>query len=1585
MPEPTPTRPERDSSVSDVAPPGDSPVADEHATLSSRKLKGSVANLDENVVSQAISLSHTRPVTTASSDAMGQPVVPHESLINQTRTGLSADGHATDSAQPPLRAVPASTVEHSADAVTSQHPILGAMEKLFGSVLAPVFAPGPTTSSDSPFGWLALAWARRQIGYSESDSVTKLTSLQTPLLTSTMTESVITLGAAAAEDPQNAGPAAVQSGLPSDLERTSLVTGLNQPTDFRFLPDGSILISEKGGAIKLYSDGSLHGEPLINLLVLPTDTDEERGLLGIEIDPHFAETMDESDYGYIYASYTTAQNFDRLSRLTITRASSDPTSELIVDPASELVLIESNQPGEIFHHGGEVQFGPDGKLYWAMGMNTINANSQDLTNVHGKILRLNPDGSVPADNPFLDTPGAVPEIWAYGLRNPFRFTFTPDGTLLAGDVGGSYWEEINVVTAGANYGWPLAEGACQDCSYVNPLYSYAHTPPPNQSGSITGIMVYTDDALGAEYQNKVFIADFALGWIKELTFDSEFTSFISERMFDDQAGTTVKLAQGPDGYIYQLTVYPGELAVIAPSGGNRAPTAVITATPQSGLSPLTVGFSASNSSDPDPGTTLTYLWDFGDGTTSTAASPSKTYVVQHGSSESYLVTLTVSDGAKTGLATQRITVGSTAPTANILTPIQNSLYSAGDVISFSANAFDTEDGALPDSAYEWTINFHHADHVHPFRSDITGPTGSVQIPRGADNIDTTWYRINLTVTDSSGLSTTRSVDVRPNLVTLTFNGNNDEAVYTIDGIPMKGPHSEQAVVGVERVLGAPSPQYVGDRELVFNSWSDNGAQTHTITTPSTNTSYTVTYVEAQSPPAPWLAGDVGAPTLAGSATYSGGTYTINGAGTDIWGTDDQFHFVHQTLSGDGEIIARVTAQETTTDGWAKAGVIIKQSTTAGSPYALLAVTPQHGVSFQHSFTQGVPGPAVTAPTWLKLARTGDVITAYSSTDGQGWTQVGTTTIDMPDDALIGLFVTSHKSSELNTASFDNVSVTETVITPPTTLPAPWLAGDVGAPTLAGSATYSGGTYTINGAGTDIWGTADQFHFVHQTLSGDGEIIARVTAQETTTDGWAKAGVIIKQSTTAGSPYALLAVTPQHGVSFQHSFTQGVPGPAVTAPTWLKLARTGDVITAYSSTDGQGWTQVGTTTIDMPDDALIGLFVTSHKSSELNTASFDNVSVTETVITPPTTLPAPWLAGDVGAPTLAGSATYSGGTYTINGAGTDIWGTADQFHFVHQTLSGDGEIIARVTAQETTTDGWAKAGVIIKQSTTAGSPYALLAVTPQHGVSFQHSFTQGVPGPAVTAPTWLKLARTGDVITAYSSTDGQGWTQVGTTTIDMPDDALIGLFVTSHKSSELNTASFDNVSVTETVITPPTTLPAPWLAGDVGAPTLAGSATYSGGTYTINGAGTDIWGTADQFHFVHQTLSGDGEIIARVTAQETTTDGWAKAGVIIKQSTTAGSPYALLAVTPQHGVSFQHSFTQGVPGPAVTAPTWLKLARTGDVITAYSSTDGQGWTQVGTTTIDMPDDALIGLFVTSHKSSELNTASFDNVSMTSAVL
>ncbi len=640
------------------------------------------------------------------------------------------------------------------------------------------------------------------------------------------------------------GSCGPNASLPSDLDRTTIVSGLTEPTDFRILTehDGDaihrIFIAEKAGAIKVYDPAT---GSVTTLTVLGTTTGGERGLAGIEIHPDF---WHEGTDGYhtLYAAYTSDRNYDTLARLTL----SEDLSSVVGDPK---VLIESTLLANNFHHGGELAFDPDGKyLYWSVGENTNGPNAQDLTNIHGKVLRINPDGTVPGDNPFVKEPDAVGYIYAYGFRNPFRFTFTPTGQLLVADVGEADWEEVNLVTAGGNYGWPGEEGSCTDCASVNPIYAYHHSGPPANTGSITAVAVYDGDTFPENYQNTVFIADYSLGWIKTLKFDEKYTSLISTQTFWGNAGATVKLNQGPDGNLYQLTIYPGELSVISPSGGNRAPTAVIGATPTNTADKtLDVDFTASNSTDPD-GDDLTYLWNFGDGTTSTEKDPTRTFTTA-GAFSTYTVTLTVSDGTKTSKATQTITVGSTPPTATIAMVDDKTTYNAGDTLTFNGSGTDTQDGPLPASAYKWTVVFHHAEHTHPFVDNIDGPTGTITIPRSRDQLADTFYRITLTVTDSSGLSTTESVDVMPNTTSFTVNAStvnasNPGAAFTIDGIRHTGSFTEDAVVGVEHVLNAPSTQSINGSPWIFGSWSDGQPQSHTITVPANNAGYTVTFLPA---------------------------------------------------------------------------------------------------------------------------------------------------------------------------------------------------------------------------------------------------------------------------------------------------------------------------------------------------------------------------------------------------------------------------------------------------------------------------------------------------------------------------------------------------------------------------------------------------------------------------------------------------------------------------------------------------------------------------------------------------------------------
>ncbi len=752
-------------------------------------------------------------------------------------------------------------------------------------------------------------------------------------------------------------------------------------------------------------------------------------------------------------------------------------------------------------------------------------------------------------------------------------------------------------------------------------------------------------------------------------------------------------------------------------------------------------------------------------------------------------------------------------------------------------------------------------------------------------------------------------------------------------------------------------------------------------------------------PTGWTCTDIGGPLPLGQQTQTGSNWSVSGGGGDIWGTADAFHFVDQSLAADGTVTAQVSAQAAT-DPWAKAGVMLRATADPGSPYYAAFTTPGHGVAVQWRSAQGGSSSQVTAagtvPTYLRIGRytAGSTVyyTAYTSPDGTTWTAVpgSTQTVTgLTGTLLAGLAVTSHDQGTSSTVGFGTVSVTATEYPPPGySCPTGWTCTDIGGPLPLGQQTQTGSNWSVSGGGGDIWGTADAFHFVNQSLAADGTVTAQVSAQAAT-DPWAKAGVMLRATADPGSPYYAAFTTPGHGVAVQWRSAQGGSSSQVTAagtvPTYLRIGRytAGSTVyyTAYTSPDGTTWTAVpgSTQTVTgLTGTLLAGLAVTSHDQGTSSTVGFGTVSVTATEYPPPGLgpLPSPWASTDVGGPQVAGESTYAGGTYTVNGSGSDIWGGIDQFQYAYQPLDGDGTIVAQVTSQ-TDTDPWAKAGIMIKQSTTAGDPYALLAVTPDNGINMQYGFDANVAGSSDSSDAWLELSRNGNTFTAYDSSDGSTWTEVGSTTISMATDATVGLFVSSHNSGQLGTATFDNVTVTPGDGGP---LPSPWASTDVGGPQVAGESTYAGGTYTVNGSGSDIWGGIDQFQYAYQPLDGDGTIVAQVTSQ-TDTDPWAKAGIMIKQSTTAGDPYALLAVTPDNGINMQYGFDANVAGSSDSSDAWLELSRNGNTFTAYDSSDGSTWTEVGSTTISMATDATVGLFVSSHNSGQLGTATFDNVTVT----
>src|ERR1051325_3417708 len=254
--------------------------------------------------------------------------------------------------------------------------------------------------------------------------------------------------------------------LPAGFAETQIAGGLSSPTAMEIAPDGRIFVCLQTGQLRVIKNGSLLATPFVSLTV---DSNGERGLLGITFDPNFAT----NPFVYVYYTVPGDPAHNRVSRFT---ANGD-----VALAGSEFVVADlDNLSGAGNHNGGAIHFGPDGKLYVAVGENNNPANSQTLNNRLGKMLRINADGSIPSDNPFFNTAsGANRSIWALGLRNPFTFAFQPGaGRMFINDVGETKWEEINDGIAGSNYGWPTTEGVTTNPAFRSPLFVYTHGTGP---------------------------------------------------------------------------------------------------------------------------------------------------------------------------------------------------------------------------------------------------------------------------------------------------------------------------------------------------------------------------------------------------------------------------------------------------------------------------------------------------------------------------------------------------------------------------------------------------------------------------------------------------------------------------------------------------------------------------------------------------------------------------------------------------------------------------------------------------------------------------------------------------------------------------------------------------------------------------------------------------------------------------------------------------------------------------------------------------------------------------------------------------
>jgi glucose/arabinose dehydrogenase len=735
-------------------------------------------------------------------------------------------------------------------------------------------------------------------------------------------------GHAAAGDPFDSGAAdqlmaAAAPSLPAGFTDTTVWSGLVTPTTLRWAPDGRVFVALKSGIVNVY-DSVDDPTPTVYADLRTNVFDFfDRGLLGLAVDPQYSQGR---PYIYVLYSYDKDPNSAQFPRWNDNcpnppGADGDGcvTSARLsrIDPdGTEHVLITDWCNHYSTHTIGALNFGPDGALYASSGdgASYIFADygqggspenpcgdppagvGGDMTpptaaggalrsqsfrraagqpvSLDGSIIRVNPDtGAAMPDNPAAgDANANRRRIVAYGMRNPYRFTFRPGTSeMWFGDVGWNTWEEVNRIpdtTSVRNYGWPCYEGDARMPAYdtlnlnlceslysagtaTGPHWDYAHgaTLPgtggcPAGTSSVTGVAFYTGTQFPAQYRNALFIADYARRCVIVMRADANgVPDPATVQTFEADAAGPVDLQQGPDGRLYYVDLEGGAIHRIAYPAGNNVPTARATATPDHGPVPLNVAFDGSASSDPDGGA-LTYSWDLnGDGTfgDATIAKPAFTYTTPG----TYTVRLRVTDPVGgTDTVTVPITAGD-PPVATIASPTAAFTWAVGDVISYAGSAVDGQGNPIAPSGLAWQLNILHCArtdasncHTHP-GSTVTGVASGTMIAPNHDYPSR--LQLVLTATDAHGLKATKTVTLDPKTVDLTLASNPAGAELTMGADTGTGPFTQRFIQNATTDITAPSPQTIGGAPYEFEGWSDGGGITHTITVPQSDTTYTATF------------------------------------------------------------------------------------------------------------------------------------------------------------------------------------------------------------------------------------------------------------------------------------------------------------------------------------------------------------------------------------------------------------------------------------------------------------------------------------------------------------------------------------------------------------------------------------------------------------------------------------------------------------------------------------------------------------------------------------------------------------------------
>jgi glucose/arabinose dehydrogenase/PKD repeat protein len=758
--------------------------------------------------------------------------------------------------------------------------------------------------------------------------------------------------------------------LPTGFREQTVLTGLNQPMNIEFAPDGRIFVAEKAGRIKVFDSIADTTPTLFADLSANVHNQNDRGLLGLALHPDFPTQP------YVYVLYTydappgqvapvwndncSAVGGANGGRCIVTGRLSRLQAAGDVMTGTEQVMLHDWCQQYASHSVGDLHFGADGMLYVSAGDGAsyvavdygqlgapINPcadppggtmappgaqggalRSQDVRStadpagLDGTILRLDPlTGAAAPGNPAAASPDPnTRRIIAHGLRNPFRFGMRPGtGEVWTGDVGWNTWEEVNRLTnptgGVANFGWPCFEGTGRQGGYdganvdvceslysaggqTAPFYTYPHSGPvvsgetcPTGGSSVSGVAFYPTAGgdYPAAYQGAMFFSDYTRDciWAVRPAAPGGVPVATNRQTFVAQAANPVDLTIGPGGDLYYADA-GGSVRRIRYFAGNQPPNAVLIAAPTTGTAPLTVNFDARSSNDPDPADAglLRYEWDFTDDGTVDARTATATFTYPPGGPyTARLRVLDTLDAADT--QTIALQAGNTPPEAVIDTPGAGSTFAVGETLSFTGHATDPEQETLPASALRWRLLQHHcytldSCHIHTVQ-EWNGVAGA-SFP-APDHEYPSYLELELTATDSGGLSATTTRRIDPRTVDLTFTSNPPGLQVAVGSAIQTTPFTRTVIQGSDNTVSGVTPQNSAGTPHVFAAWSDGGAQTHVVVAPATPRTYTATFVRQRLFQAQILVKSVDSQETAGQ--NGRGANVLDGNPATIWHTQWQ--------------------------------------------------------------------------------------------------------------------------------------------------------------------------------------------------------------------------------------------------------------------------------------------------------------------------------------------------------------------------------------------------------------------------------------------------------------------------------------------------------------------------------------------------------------------------------------------------------------------------------------------------------------------------------------------------------------------------